>query len=172
MILQHAKSFGAHWIFFGIVRIQGLSMSVISYFSILPTSSLRLSPPVSPPLHYFPSLFSSLWVILFSQPKLSRVYYFVLILSAGILISLCFTEACYSTAPSTSFFRLHSFISTPFLRFSLKIQVCCPCLLSSSAFSHFIASSHLFSLFTGSFHWGSSCFLNQIQYTCTNSNPK
>lgn len=135
MILQPVKSFGAHWILFGIGRIQGLSMSVISYFAILPTSSLMLSSPVSCPLHYFHSLFSSLWVILFSQPRLSTVYCFVLIISAGILISLCFTEACYSTAPSTSFLSLHSFISSPSLPFSLKIQVCCHCLLSSSAFS-------------------------------------
>lgn len=88
MILQPVKSFSAHWILFGIGRIQGLSMSVISYFAILPTSSLMLSSPVSCPLHYFHSLFSSLWVILFSQPRLSTVYCFVLILSAGILISL------------------------------------------------------------------------------------
>lgn len=135
MILQPVKSFGAHWILFGIGRIQGLSMSVISYFAILPTSSLMLSSPVSCPLHYFHSLFSSLWVILFSQPRLSTAYCFVLILSAGILISLCFTEACYSTAPNTSFLNLYSFISSLSLPFSSKIQVCCHCLLSSSAFS-------------------------------------
>lgn len=82
----------------------GFFMSVISHFAILPASSLMLSSPVSPPLHCSHSLFSSLWVILFSQPKLSRVYCFVLILSARILISLCFTEACYSTALSTSVF--------------------------------------------------------------------
>lgn len=173
MILQPVKSFGAHWILFGIGRIQGLSTSVISYFAILPTSSLMLSSPVSCPLHYFHSLFSSLWVILFSQPRLSTVYCFVLIISAGILISLCFTEACYSTAPSTSFLSLHSFISSPSLPFFFENSSLLPLLAFIICFLYliFIASSHLFSLFAASFHWG-SCFLNQIQYTCTNSNPK
>lgn len=46
---------------------------------------------------------------------------------------------------SCLFLRLHSFISTPSLHFSLKIQFCCPCLLSWPALSTlFLLLPHIF----------------------------
>lgn len=110
----------------------GLSTSEISYFAILPTSSLMLSSPVSPPLHYSHSLFSSFM----SNPFLSAQAKQGLLLCSHSLsqdfnLSVSLRHVIPLLQVLLSFFRLHSCISTPSLNFSLKIQVCCPCLLSS-----------------------------------------
>lgn len=123
----------------GIERIQSLSMSIISQFPILTTSSPMHLSPISPSLHYFGPLFS-LWATLVLQKKYSRVCCFALILSAKLWLPLCVTQR--HVIPLFQillvFLRHNFFISTSSLHFSLKIQVCYLCLLHPPLSTFFI----------------------------------